>query len=120
MSYNRKRSETTRFDTGHGAIYITIAWDDAGEINEVFMTTGKTGSCERGGIEGVARLVAMCKQNGVPTIEIIETLRGITCHPVWYEGKQIGSAPDALAHLLEEYDGVQVQGDSPEVQGPSV
>ena len=111
-----KPSETTKVNTGHGNLYVTLVKDPDGNVSEVFATLGKSGGCERAAIEAIGRLVALNLRNGVPMIAIIEQLRGLICHPIYHESTSIGSPADAIAYVLKEYnDGVQVPGDTSEV-----
>jgi ribonucleoside-diphosphate reductase alpha chain len=98
---------TERVRTGHGNMYITINFDEAGKPFEVFGTLGKAGGCDSAQLEAISRLVSLALRSGVDAHAIIEQLRGITCCPAWDEGVLVRSGPDAVAlalgrHLLED------------------
>ncbi len=91
---------TERVRTGHGNLYITINFDEEDRPFEVFTTLGKAGSCDSGQLEAISRLISMALRSGIDPITIVDQLRGITCHPVWDNGVQIRSNPDAVAQAL--------------------
>ena len=51
------------------------------------------------GVDLIAFSLAL--RSGIQPDQIIEQLQGITCHPVWDQGSQVRSAPDALAMALK-------------------
>ena len=98
---------TERIRTGHGNIYVTINFDEAGRPFEVFTALGKAGSSDSAQLEAVARLASMALRAGVDPEEVIAHLRGITDEPVWDQGVLVRSAPDALAHALARAIGLE-------------
>ena len=95
--------QTIRIKTGCGTLYVTINADDQG-ICEVFTTIGKAGSCAGSFSEATARIISLALRSGVDPRQVVKQLKGIRCpHPIWQDGKQILSCPDAIAHVLEEY-----------------
>jgi ribonucleoside-diphosphate reductase alpha chain len=94
---------TERIRTGHGNTYINITFDESNRPFELFTTLGKAGSCDSANLEAVSRLVSLALRSGVPVTQIVEQLQGITCHPVWDQGVQIRSAPDAVAMALRNH-----------------
>ena len=92
-------STTTRWNTGHGGLYITVGKAD-NKLREVFLSMGKAGGCESANMETIARLVSMALQYDIPPSAIIQQLSGITCCPIWVNGQQVKSPVDALAILL--------------------
>ncbi|MBI2846341.1 MAG: vitamin B12-dependent ribonucleotide reductase [Chloroflexi bacterium] len=98
---------TERIRTGHGNMYITINFDESGRPFEVFSTLGKAGGCDSAQLEAISRLISLALRSGIPTEQIIEQLRGITCCPSWDRGVQVKSAPDAVAialsHALQQW-----------------
>jgi ribonucleoside-diphosphate reductase alpha chain len=98
---------TERIRTGHGNIYVTINFDEAGRPFEVFTALGKAGSSDSAQLEAVARLTSMALRAGVDPEEVITQLRGITDEPTWDQGILVRSAPDALAHALARAVGLE-------------
>ena len=92
-----------RVRTGHGNTYITISLDDQEHPFEVFTTLGKAGSCDMANMEAVSRLASLALRSGIHRDLIVEQLQGITCHPVWDQGVQVRSAPDAVALALKKH-----------------
>ncbi len=89
-----------RVRTGHGNVYITITRDEHGNAFEVFTNLGKAGSDDAAYLEAVSRLASLALRSGIDPAQVIEQLKGITCHPTWDEGHQVLSAPDAVAIAL--------------------
>ncbi|HHT73853.1 MAG TPA: vitamin B12-dependent ribonucleotide reductase [Firmicutes bacterium] len=97
------RGQTVRMKTGCGTLYVTINEDEYG-ICEVFTTIGKAGGCAAAFSEANARLISLALRSGVEPAQIAKQLRGIRCpHPIWEDGKQVLSCPDAIAQVLDEY-----------------
>lgn len=97
------RGQTVRMKTGCGTLYVTINEDDHG-ICEVFTTIGKAGGCAAAFSEANARLISLALRSGVEPSQIVRQLRGIRCpHPMWQDGQQILSCPDAIAQVLDDY-----------------
>ncbi|MDO8751460.1 MAG: adenosylcobalamin-dependent ribonucleoside-diphosphate reductase [Dehalococcoidia bacterium] len=92
-----------RVRTGHGNTYVTISFDDQKRPFEVFTTLGKAGSCDSANLEAVSRLASLALRSGIRADQVIEQLQGITCHPVWDQGVQVRSAPDAVALALKKH-----------------
>ena len=94
---------TERIRTGHGNMYITVNFDDAGKLFEVFTTLGKAGGCDSAQLEAISRLVSLALRSGVDMNAIVAQLRGITCCPAWDNGVLVRSAPDAVALALQRH-----------------
>ena len=94
------RGITERMRTAHGNAYVTINFDEVGEPFEVFTTIGKAGSTDAAYLEAISRLASLALRSGVPAVDVVEQLRGITSEPVWDSGRLITSAPDAVAQAL--------------------
>jgi ribonucleoside-diphosphate reductase alpha chain len=110
---------TERVRTGHGNMYITINFDEAGQPFEVFGTLGKAGGCDSAQLEAISRMVSLALRSGIDAHTIIEQLRGITCCPAWDEGILVRSGPDAVAlalgrHLSEDPDEIGAPQHAPE------
>ena len=102
----RERPRTThgvteRVRTGHGNMYVTINFDEAGKPFEVFGTLGKAGGCDSAQLEAISRLVSLALRSGIDPKNVIEQLRGITCCPAWDSGTLVRSSPDAVALAIE-------------------
>ena len=94
------RGITERVRTSHGNAYITVNFDEAGTPFEVFATIGKAGSTDGAYLEAISRLISLSLRSGIPPVEIVDQLRGITSEPVWDRGRLVMSAPDAVALVL--------------------
>ena len=92
---------TERIRTGHGNTYVTVNFDEETRPFEVFTTLGKAGGCDSANLEAISRLTSLALRSGIRTDQIVEQLQGITCHPVWDQGVQVRSAPDAVALALK-------------------
>jgi ribonucleoside-diphosphate reductase alpha chain len=84
-------------------MYITITFDERGNPFEVFSVLGKAGGCDAAQLEAISRLASLALRSGVNVTQVIDQLKGITCHPVWDAGVQILSTPDAVALALSRH-----------------
>ena len=91
---------TEKVETGHGNLYVTVNSDADGKPFEVFGNQGKSGGCDSAMMEAITRLASLNLRSGVPVENIVDQLKGITCCPVWDEGVQVRSGPDAIALVL--------------------
>lgn len=94
---------TERISTSHGTIFLTLNWKGKGKRArpfEVFGTVGKAGSCQRADVEGLCRMITLHLRSGGKLADVIEQLRGISCCPMWVEGRLIKSVSDAIAQTL--------------------
>ena len=91
---------TTRIQTGHGKLYVTVNKDEENRPIEVFSTLGKAGGCDTAQLEAMSRLISLALRSGVESEHIVQQLTNITCCPVWHEGRQVTSTPDAVASVL--------------------
>lgn len=103
----RKRGKITfgateKTITSDGTLYVTINQDEHG-LCEVFTNIGKHGSDVAAWSEAVGRLISLCLRSGISLKSIIRQLRGITSRPIWQDGEQILSVPDAIGRALSRY-----------------
>jgi ribonucleoside-diphosphate reductase alpha chain len=109
----RKRAKRTtgfteKVNTGCGALYVTVNFDDVGMF-EVFSTLGKAGGCASAQLEAICRLISLTLRSGVDVQAIIKHLRGIRCPSIaWEGGKSVLSCADAIASVLERHVGGEV------------
>ncbi|MGB9712160.1 MAG: vitamin B12-dependent ribonucleotide reductase [Dissulfurimicrobium hydrothermale] len=97
---------TERVRTGCGNLYVTVNRDDK-DICEVFAQMGKAGGCAACQMEAESRLISLALRSGVSVHAIIKQLIGIRCpSPIWQEGKQILSCPDAMAKVMKNIEGL--------------
>jgi len=97
------RGVTKRIRTGSGTLYITINEDDYG-LCEVFTNIGKAGSQAQVESEAISRLISLALRSGIDAQDVVKQLKGIGGpSPVWENGTQILSTPDAIAKALEWY-----------------
>jgi ribonucleoside-diphosphate reductase alpha chain len=105
------RGVTQRINTGCGKLYVTVNSDDLG-FCEVFAQMGKTGGCASSQIESTGRLISLALRAGVKIDAIIKQITGIRCpNPMWVNGRQVLSCPDAIAQVLAKV--AQVEAPAP-------
>ncbi|MCC7262554.1 MAG: adenosylcobalamin-dependent ribonucleoside-diphosphate reductase [Candidatus Latescibacteria bacterium] len=116
------RGVTERIRTGEGNIYVTINEDDEG-VCEVFSTIGKAGGNAAAQSEAICRLISLSLRSSIDPQEVIKALKGISGPaPVWENGEQILSTPDAIGKALERHLNRRLDGESlsiPAVAAPS-
>ena len=92
---------TPKYRMGCGSLYITVNWDENGEIYEVFISLGKAGHCTLAQGQAIARSVSIALQYGIPVSVIIKQFSGIQCpSQAWQDGQHIYSCADAIAKAL--------------------
>ena len=102
-------STTTKLQTGHGSLFITVSTDDSGQPFEVFGTIGKAGSFTSGVTEMACRLISLHLRRGTPVEELVDQLRGIQEMQPWPNTLPDGShawvlgLADGIAHILKGY-----------------
>jgi ribonucleoside-diphosphate reductase alpha chain len=107
------RGVTERIRTGEGNIYVTINEDDEG-VCEVFSTIGKAGGNAAAQSEAICRLISLALRSSIDPQEVIKALKGISGPaPVWENGEQILSTPDAIGKALERYLNRRLEGGQP-------
>lgn len=94
---------TKRIRTGLGTLYVTINEDETG-LCEIFTNIGKAGSQAQVESEAISRLISLSLRSGIDPRDVIKQLKGIGGpSPIWENGTQILSTPDAIAKALEWY-----------------
>lgn len=98
---------TRRIRTGCGNLYVTINEDEQGPV-EVFCQMGKAGGCAASQSESISRMVSLALKSHVPVGEIVNELKGISCHRLaWQNGNRILSCADALGKALEWHNSTE-------------
>ncbi len=85
------------------SLYVTANFDEEGQIREVFVTLGHTGSQEKSYAEAIGRLISRYLQLNGDIKSVIESLKGIRANEsiTWDRGIKLYSIPDAIAKALE-------------------
>jgi ribonucleoside-diphosphate reductase alpha chain len=127
----KKRGEvafgvTKKMKTGCGNLYVTINEDEEGRPFEIFTQIGKAGGCVSSQCEAMGRMTSLALRSGVEAQEIVNQMRGISCHlPVGLGAVKVSSCSDAMAKAMEWYLGLKrsIEGSlgssaiSPQAQG---
>ena len=101
--------------TMHGKLYVTVTFDESEMPFEVFVTLGKAGPCDRANLQALSSIASVLLRAGVYPTDIARQLRHLSCCPIWSEGAQIESIPDAIGQVLERCS----TGNGPEIDNPS-
>lgn len=97
---------TTKLETAHGNLYVTVSVDEEGRPFEVFGKLGKGGSFEYGVTELACRLISLHLRRGTPVEEVIRQCTGIQEMQPWPNLMPDGSSVyvmglgDGIAHVL--------------------
>ena len=104
-------SVTTRLQTEHGALYVTVSLDAGGRPVEVFGNLGKAGGFEHGVAELACRLISLHLRRGTPLAEVVAQCRGVQEMQPWPnvlpDGRHtyVLGLGDGVAQVLQEYLG---------------
>ncbi len=100
-------SGTTKLNTEHGNLYVTVSVDENGDPFEVFGHIGKAGSFTSGVTELTCRLISLHLRRGTPLDEVIDQIQGITEMQPFFNRLPDGSSVavlglgDGIAHILK-------------------
>ena len=104
------KSVTTRLDTEHGKLYVTVSTDDDGKPFEVFGALGKSGGLEHGMTELACRLISLHLRRGTPLGEVIDECEGIQemqpfANAIPPDGRieYVLGLGDGIAHILKGF-----------------
>ncbi|MBI4158670.1 adenosylcobalamin-dependent ribonucleoside-diphosphate reductase [Candidatus Woesearchaeota archaeon] len=93
---------TERVRTGEGNVFVTLNYDPDDELFEVFSTIGKAGGNAAAQSEAISRLISLALRSHIDPADVIAQLKGIGGpSPVWENGVQILSTPDAIGKAIE-------------------
>lgn len=93
---------TIRTRTGEGNLYNVLNYHE-GRLFEVFSSLGKAGGNAAAQSEAISRLISLALRSNIDPSEVIEELAGISGPmPVWEDGEQILSTPDAIAKAMKK------------------
>ncbi len=107
---------TEKISTGCGNLYITINYDNKGPF-ELFARLGKTGGCAASQTEAISRLISLALRSNIDVNAIVKQLSGIRCpSPVWQNGIQILSCPDAISKTIKNF--LEYANPSPSISQP--
>ncbi len=99
---------TKKIKTGCGNLYVTINEDEEGVPFEVFTQIGKAGGCVSSQCEAMGRMTSLALRSGVEAQEIVNQMRGISCHlPVGLGASKVSSCSDAMAQAMDWYLGLK-------------
>jgi len=92
---------TEKIHTSLGTLYLTMNRNAAGDIGEILMQIGHSGSDIQAFCEGVGRLLSIALQHGVPAHKIGNTLKNIKGdNLIIHEGKKYTSILDIIGRKL--------------------
>ena len=101
-------SRTYKFVSGCGNAYVTVTWDEKGNINQTFTNKGSSGTC-KSNQEAVSRLISLSLRGGIPIENIIDQLESVDVCSSYtnarVKGKPVSkgaSCPHAIANILKQ------------------
>jgi len=88
---------------GLNSIYITVNRSSEGNLIEVFVTTGKSGSAVNGLAMGLGRLISLALKSGTKPDTIVKSLIGIETGDYYLHSKlgRVSSICDAVAKVIQ-------------------
>lgn len=102
-----RASVTHRFKVGGLKGYITVGLYEDGNVGEIFLTTEKQGTFERGLLHCLALMISVALQHGVPLEKVVEKLKGVNFEPSGFTKNpkipMAASIVDYLARWLEDH-----------------
>ncbi|MEX2282041.1 MAG: vitamin B12-dependent ribonucleotide reductase [Gemmatimonadota bacterium] len=99
------RGMTRRMPSPLGDLYVTVNEDDQGRPFEVFATLGKAGGAAMADVEAIGRLISLALRSGIPMLDLIAQLRGISCdRAVGFGPNKVLSVPDAIGQVLAMHE----------------
>lgn len=109
-------SETQRIETGYGRIYVTLAYNSDGDMEEVFVNIGQSGGYTNAWAEAIGRVISAGFRAGATEQDMADELLGIRTKRIENDnGDTILSIPDAIGiailRSIEGKQGEQVRAD---------
>jgi hypothetical protein len=96
-------SDTTRWETLCGSLYITQSYDKNGRHSEVLIEMGKAGGCSKAWLQAIAGLISLVFKLDGSYMDVVEILKDIQCpSPFIHQGEKFTSCIDAIAGIYEE------------------
>ncbi len=95
--------KTVKMVLPQGSLYVTVNFDEGGNVKEVFANMGRGGSQEKSYCEAIGRLISRYLQAGGSIDNVLKSLKGIRANDsiTWYKGLKLYSVPDAIAKAIE-------------------
>jgi len=93
-------SNTYKYTTGCGNVYVTICSRESGSISKILVNIGKAGGCQTCTVGGLVEMLNYALSLGGDIEEIRRMLRDQNCHN---PGTDCGSCVDAIGRALERH-----------------
>ena len=109
---------THRVDSPIGGMYVTVnRHPETDEPYEVFVAVGKAGGTTPSFSEAIGRLISLLFRNGVSVKDVHRQLRGISSdRALGFGNGKVASGPDAVAKVLENYMGDDIESTEDSVE----
>jgi len=96
------KGNTHKIKVPKGTLFVTIN-KNKDKYSQIFINVSQTGSYLVPICEALGRIISLSLRKGATLKDVIKQLEGIKdTEPIWYEGNQILSIPDGIAHVLKE------------------